>query len=148
MKTQSTSAQRNTISKLIAGLTLSIGLLVAGTVSAQTGSQQTVSFADKQAYHTQTSEEFKVAVFPMANSLTMKVVLENPNKAKVTVLIKNSKEEVVYRKVVGKNPVIHGKFDVSGLVNGSYTMVVESANGSYSSPFSVQTQQERFAVAY
>jgi hypothetical protein len=148
MKTLSTIAQKNNIRNLLAGLTLSIGLLVAGTASAQTTPQQTVSFADNQAFHSQTSDDFKVAVFPMANSLTMKVVLENPNKDKVTVLIKNSEDEVVYRKIVGNNPVIHGKFDVSGLDNGTYTMVIESAHQSYASPFSVQTHQERIAKAY
>ncbi|MDO1451977.1 hypothetical protein Q0590_37255 [Rhodocytophaga aerolata] len=148
MKTLSTIAQKNNLTKLIAGLTLSIGLLVTGTASAQTTPQQKVSFADNQAFHTQTSDDFKVAVFPMANSLTMKVVLENPNKEKVTVLIKNAENEVVYRKMVGKDPIIHGKFDVSGLVNGSYTMIIESVHQSHSSPFSVKTHQERLAKAY
>jgi hypothetical protein len=148
MKTLSISAQKNTISKLIAGLTLSIVLLVAGTASAQTNTDQTLSFADKAPLHTQTSDKFKVAVFPVAYSQIMKVVLENSYKNKVTVLIKDSKDQIVYSKKVGTKAVYLGTFDVSHLEDGNYTFVIESANQSYSNPFSLQTQQERIAKAY
>jgi hypothetical protein len=148
MKTLSTSAQKNTVSKLIAGLTLSIALLVGGTASAQTSTDQTLSFADNAPLHTQTTDKLKVVVFPVANSQIMKVALENPNKAKVTVLIRDSKDQLVYSKKVGTKAVFLGTFDVSHLEDGNYTIVIESANQSYSNPFSLQTQQERIAKAF
>jgi hypothetical protein len=148
MKNLSTSAQRNSFCKLIAGLTLSIGLFVAGTASAQTSSEQTLSFADHAPLHTQTSDKFKVVVFPVAYSQSMKVVLENPSKDKVSVLIKDSNDKIVYRKMVGTKAVFIGTFDVSNLTDGDYTMVIESDSQSYSNSFSLQLQQERIAKVY
>ncbi|QHT70027.1 hypothetical protein GXP67_26965 [Rhodocytophaga rosea] len=133
----STSVMRN----LVAAFALAFTLF-AGNASAQS-----VQFADNAAIHTQTSDQFKVAVFPVENSLLMKVLFENPAKERVTVLIKNSNNEVVYKKAVGNAPIFIGKFDVSKMTDGNYTMVIESKNQSYSNPFSVQTYQERIARA-
>jgi hypothetical protein len=141
MKTFSASPH-HTMRHLLAGLTLAAGLFFGGVASAQS-----VQFVDKAPLHSQTRDAFKVAVFPVANSLLMKVVLENPNKERVTVLIRNSKNEVVYRKVVGRSPIFHGKFDVSKIEDGTYTMVIQSARQSYANPFSVATFQERIARA-
>jgi hypothetical protein len=141
MKT-STASARHTLRNLLAGLTLSAAIFFGGAACAQS-----VQFTDNAPLHTQTTDGFKVAVFPVANSLLMKVVFENPNKERVTVLIRNSKGEVVYKKLVGRNPVFHGKFDVSKIENGTYTMVIQSTTQSYSNPFSVATYQERIARA-
>jgi hypothetical protein len=127
---------------LVAAFTLAFVLLLAGNVSAQS-----VQFTDQAAIHTQTSDGFKVAVFPVHNSLLMKVLFENPAQEKVTVLIKNSQNEIVYKKVVGSAAIFNGKFDVSKMSDGTYTMVIESKHQSYSNPFSVQTYQERIARA-
>ncbi len=142
MKTTTTSAHTNSFRNLIAGFTLAAALLLTVTASAQN-----IKFADEAPIHTQTTDKLKVAVFPVANSLLMKVLVENPHKEMVTVLIRNSKGDVVYKKVVGRNPVFHGKFDISQIENGTYTMIIQSSSQSYSNPFSVETYQERIARA-
>jgi hypothetical protein len=134
----STSVKRN----LLAVLSLALFLFLAGSVSAQS-----VQFTDQAAIHTQTTDQFKVAVFPVQNSLLMKVLFENPAQEKITVLIKNSQNEVVYKKAVGNAAIFNGKFDVSKMSDGTYTMVIESKHQSYSNPFSVETYQERIARA-
>jgi hypothetical protein len=77
----------------------------------------------------------------------MKVHFENPSREKIMVTIENSKSEVVYRKFVGKDALYRGKFDVSGMPNGSYTMTVQNAHQKYSNAFVIQTQEERVALA-
>lgn len=143
MKTLITSTNKNSFRNIIAGLTLSAAFFFGGAASAQT----TVQFVDKAPIHTQTTNAFKVAVFPVANSLLMKVHFENPNKEKVTLLIKNSKDEVVYRKAVGNDPIFNGKFDLSKIANGTYIMVIQSSNQTYSNSFAIETHQERIAKA-
>ena len=140
MKTtfNSTSSFRN----LAAAFSLAFVLFLVGNVSAQS-----VQFADNAAIHTQTTDGFKVAVFPVENSLLMKVLFENPAKEKVTILIKNSSNDIVYKKEIGKAAIFNGKFDVSKMSDGTYTMVIESKNQSYSNAFAVQTYQERIARA-
>ena len=140
MKTTLTS--NSIMRNLVAAFALAFVLFLAGNVSAQS-----VQFADNAAIHTQTSDQFKVAVFPVQNSLLMKVLFENPAQEKVTVLIKNSSNDIVYKKEIGKTAVFNGKFDVSKMTDGTYTMVIESKHQSYSNAFSVQTYQERIARA-
>lgn len=142
MKTTTTSAHTKTIRNMIAGLTLAATFFCTATASAQG-----VKFVDEAPIHSQTTDKFKVAVFPVANSLLLKVIFENPHKEMVTVLIKDSKDEVVYKKKVGRNTVFLGKFDVSHIADGTYMMVIQSAKQSYSNPFSIATQQERMARA-
>ena len=142
MKTLTTSANKNTSRNLIAGLILGAALFFGNGASAQT-----VKFVDNAPIHTQTTDSFKVAVYPVANSFVMRVHVENPTREKVTVLVKNSKEEVIYTKKVGNNPVFNGKFDVSQMEEGTYTIVVQSAKQTYANPFTVEAQQDRIARA-
>jgi PBP1b-binding outer membrane lipoprotein LpoB len=143
MKTSTASAQNNTLRNILAGLTLSAAIFFGGTASAQS-----VKFVDNAPIHTQTTDGFKVAVYPVVNSMFMKVHVENPSREKVTVLVKNSKGEIVYRKAVGNNPIFTGKFDVSQVEDGTYTMVIQSAKQSYANPFYVDTNQDRIAKAF
>lgn len=142
MKTTISSANKNTFRNIITGLTLSAALFFGQVASAQT-----VSVEENAPIQTQMTDGFKVAIHPVINSLFMKVHFVNPNKELVTVLIKNSKDEVVYRKNVGRNTVFHGKFDVSNIADGTYTMVVQSTKHSHSNAFAVETLQERIALA-
>lgn len=142
MKTQFTSTRTNTFRNLIAGLSLVAALFISEAASAQT-----VQFADQASVHTQVTDNFKVALFPVANSSLIKVLFENPNQEKVTVLIKDNQDKVVYRKEVGNGAIFRGKFDVSHIAEGNYTMVIESKSQSYSNPFLIGTQQDRIARA-
>lgn len=137
MKTTFTSALR----------TLAAAFALSFTLFAGSASAQSVQFTDQAAIHTQTSDQFKVAVFPVEKSLLMKVLFENPAQEQVTILIKDSKNDIVYRKAVGNGAIFNGKFDLSHMSDGTYTMVIESKRQSYSNPFSVETHQERIARA-
>ena len=147
MKTLIPVAPMKTIRTLLAGFSFMIILLVSGSAFAQTTQPKTLSFEDNKAYHSQTTDALKVAVFPMANSLSMKVVFENPAKENITVLIKNSEDQVVYQKTVGRTKKYIGTFDLTQIGNGTYTMEIKSANQRYSNPFSVETQTDRIARA-
>jgi hypothetical protein len=134
----STSVMRN----LVATLFVAVVILFAGNASAQS-----IQFTDQAALHTQTTDQFKVAVFPVESSLVMKVLFENPAKETVTVLIKNSQDEIVYTKTVRGTAKFNGKFDISRIGEGNYSLVIESASQSYSNPFFIGTSQERIARA-
>ena len=141
MKTLTTSM--STLRKLIAGLTLSVAFFMAGTATAQE-----VKFVDNTAVHTQITDQFKIALYPFENAPSINVHIENPDREKVKVLIKNSQDEVVYQKTVGNSAVIYSKFDVSHMEKGTYTMVIESASQSYANAFSIGNHQQRIAKAF
>jgi hypothetical protein len=140
MKTQSTPA--NSLRKFIACLSVATALLISGAASAQT-----VQFTDQAPLHSQLTDGLKVAVFPLPHSLVMKVNFENPTKEKITILIKNKQGEVVYHKHIGRTLLYNGKFDVSQIGDGNYTLIIESKKQSYANPFIIQTHQERLARA-
>ncbi len=142
MKTQFTSTRNNTFRNLIAGLSLAAALFISEAASAQT-----VQFTDQEALHTQVTDNFKVTVFPVNNSLLMKVLFENPDRQMISVSIKDSKGNTVYKKQIGRTALYNGKFDVSQIGDGNYTMVIESRKQSYSNSFLIETQQERIARA-
>ncbi len=131
MKTIPTSM--NTLRKLIAGLSLSAVFFLTGTAA----NAQEVKFVDNAAIHTQVTDEFKIALYPVENAPSINVHVENPSREKVKVLIKNSQGEIVYQKTVGNGPIIYSKFDVSHMDKGVYTMVIESASQSYGNVFSI-----------
>jgi hypothetical protein len=140
MKTLFTST--NTLRKFIACFSLVTALLITSAASAQT-----VQFTDQAPLHRQLTDGLKVAVFPVAHSLLMKVNFENPDKEKITILIKNKQGEVVYHKHVGRTALYNGKFDVSQIGDGNYTLIIESKKQSYANTFIIETHQERLARA-
>ncbi|QHT65961.1 hypothetical protein GXP67_04390 [Rhodocytophaga rosea] len=143
MKTLSTTyTASNRMRTIIAGLSLAIAVFGAGSASAQN-----VKLTDNSMLHIHTNDAFKVAVFPVENSSLMKVLFENPTQSKVTMLIKNSKNEVVYTKAIGNGSKFNGKFDVSQMGDGIYTMVIQSSSESYTNTFAVETREERIAKA-
>ncbi len=142
MKTLSTTTRTNTLRNFIASLSLVAALVLSGTTSAQT-----VQFTDQEPLHSQLTEELKIAVFPIQNSLLMKVIFENPTKENITMLIKNKQGEVVYKKQIGRAPLYNGTFDVSQIGDGDYSLVIESKKQSYANPFFIETHQERIARA-
>ena len=142
MKTLSASVRTNSFRNFIAGISLAAVLAIGGTASAQS-----VQFTDNQPLHIQQTDGLKVAVFPVYQSMLMKVHVENPNKEMITVLIKDDKGEIVYKKQVGRTTIYNGKFDVSQVADGNYTMVIESKSQSYANSFFVETHQERIARA-
>jgi hypothetical protein len=140
LSTNHTSSNR--MRTIIAGFSLAIAFFVAGNASAQS-----VKLTDNSMLHIHTNDAFKVAVFPVENSSLMKVLFENPKQSNVTMVIKNSNNEVVYKKAIGNGSKFNGKFDVSQIGDGIYTMVIKSSTESYTNTFAVETREERIAKA-
>jgi hypothetical protein len=125
-----------------ASVALFAAVLVAPAVSAQA-----VTAQDNVASITKSADEFQAFVHPVENSISMKVHFVNPDKESVTVTIHNEAKAIVYQKVIGKDAIFHGKFDLSNLADGEYTVKVSNRKDTYSRTLSIQTQQERFASA-
>ena len=142
MKTLSTSTNK-TLRTIIASLTLS-----AAFFFGQTSFAQEVKFVDNAPVHTQTTDNFKVAIYPVTNAPSINVHMENPAREKITIMIKNNKDEVVYKKVVGREAIYYGKFDVSAVGSGTYTMVIQSPKLIYSNPFSIEASKQPIAKAF
>ncbi len=142
MNTSAMPSTQLSIYKLFAGLCLSAALLLGGNASAQ--STQLTSHPPKEKA---AKQAVRVAVFPQLNSTFMKVLVENPNQQKMTLIVRNSKDEVVYRKTLSACRIYHGRYDVSKLENGNYTMTLLAGNKPHVQSFSVQTHQDRFASA-
>jgi hypothetical protein len=142
MKTMISSANKNRFRNAIACFAVAATLF-----TAQAASAQTVSVTEDVPAAQQTGNTFKAAIYPVYNSLFMKVHVENPARETVTITIQNSNNSIVYKKIVGKDAIFHGKFDVSHMANGEYTMTVQSVHHKYSNNFTIQTHQERTATA-
>ncbi len=131
-----------TLRKLFAGFFLSAAFFMAGTAAAQE-----VKFVDNAPIHTQITDDLKIALYPVENAQTINVHVENPERERVKVIIKNSHNEIVYQKTVGNGSIIYSKFDLSQLDKGTYTMVIESASQRYANTFAIENQQ-RIAKAF
>jgi YbbR domain-containing protein len=53
----------------------------------------------------------------------------------------------VYQKVIGRDTAYRGKFDLSMLADGDYTVKVKSQKDSFTRKLSLKTQKERLALA-
>jgi hypothetical protein len=76
-------------------------------------------------------------------SFAIAVHMENPQLEKVSILILDKHNQVVYRKNLGKTATYVSKLNVKNLPNGSYRIVVKSPNHTYTRAFSLQTHTKR-----
>jgi flagellar hook assembly protein FlgD len=142
MNTLFSNVSGNNFRKALASVAFVAAVLVAPAISAQSiTAQGNVSSITKSA------DQFQAFVHPVENAVSMKVHFVNPAKENVTISIYNGDKKVVYEKVVGKDAIFHGKFDLSGLADGEYTVKVSNRKETYTRTLSIQTQQERFASA-
>ncbi len=142
MKTPAISVNTNKFRNTIACFAVAATLFFGQGAMAQ--SERVI---DNEPAKSETTGSFRAVIFPVQNSLIMKVNFENPSREMMMVVIKNSNNEIVYKKIVGRNALYRGKFDVSGMPNGSYTISVQSPHQKHSNAFAIETQQERVALA-
>ncbi len=86
------------------------------------------------------------AVAYAASPLKLKVNFENPAREKVTLSIRDARGQVVYTMPLGQDAVYNGKLDLSGLLDGNYTVSLQSKSSRYEKSFEIQTRTARMAV--
>jgi hypothetical protein len=76
---------------------------------------------DKNADPTK-AKTFDVGMFQSVNSMKMNVMIEKSTDKDLTVVLKDSKGEVLVRERIGKKErSYHAKYDLSNLEDGKYT---------------------------
>jgi YbbR domain-containing protein len=128
--------------KAITAVAFATVVLIAPTVSAQT-----ITAQGNTPAITKSAETFQAVIFPVENSTNMKVNFVNPQEESVTITIYNTSNVAVYQKVIGREAAFRGKFDLSMLADGDYTVKVKSRKDSFKRKISIRTQQERLASA-
>jgi hypothetical protein len=119
--------------------------LAAALVFGQSATAQSVSVPADAPVTEGTAGGFQAAIFPVANTASIKLHLENPAHEFVSVVIMNESNEIVYQKRVGKQAIFLGKFSLEMIPDGEYTMVVKSRKHQISRDFTLQTQVARVA---
>jgi hypothetical protein len=132
----------NTLRKAIASAAFATVVLIAPAVSAQTITAQSNAPAITSA-----AKKFQAVVYPVENSVDMHINFVNPQAEKVTVTIYDNNKSAVYKKIIGTEALYRGKFDMSMLPDGNYTVMVKSGKDSYTRTIAVKTQRERFTSA-
>jgi flagellar hook assembly protein FlgD len=142
MNTFFSSVSGNSFRKALASVAFVAAVFVAPALSAQS-----VTAQGNTPSITTAAESFQAYVHPVENSVSMKVHFVNPAKEAVMMTIHNQDNKVVYEKAIGKDEVFHGKFDLSNLADGEYTVKISSRKNTYTRTLSIHTQQERLASA-
>jgi hypothetical protein len=132
----------NTLRKAIASAAFATVVLIAPAVSAQTITAQSNASAI-----TNSANKFQAVIYPVENSVNVNINVVNPQAEKVTITIYDNNKSAVYKKNVGTEALYRGKFDMSMLADGEYTVIVKSGKDSYTRTISVKTQRERFTSA-
>ena len=143
MKTLLNSIHNKGFRTAMACLSLSAALFFGQAASAQS-----VSAVNKITSAPYEIDRFQASVTPIENTLFMKVQIVNPDRKSVTVSIMDSENKLVYKKKMGRTPDFYGKFDISSIPDGKYTMIVQTPKKAISNSFHIQTKQERIASAF
>ncbi|MDO1447146.1 hypothetical protein Q0590_12830 [Rhodocytophaga aerolata] len=141
MKTIFFGIAGNSFRKAFAAVALVAAVAVAPAVSAQS-----VTAQDNAPSITKAADEFQAFVHPVENSVSMKVHFVNPEKNYITIYVYNENGELTYKKLIGKEAIYHGTFDMSKLNDGEYTIKVGSRKDTYSRTLTLETEQKRFAL--
>lgn len=136
------SSIKNTFRTAIACFSLSAALFFGPTASAQS-----IAAADKITSAPYKIDRFQAAISPIENTLQMRVHIINPDRKNVTVSIVDSDNQLVYKKRMGRTAKFYGKFDISHMPDGKYTMTVHTPEKEIANAFNIQTKQERIASA-
>jgi hypothetical protein len=141
MKTSVTSLSvKLSLNVLLFGFAL---LLTGYTVQAQPGKNDYLSL------HTQargsTTPAFGAAIFPLLDPLKVKVLVRNPRKESLSFLIRNDRQEVIYRKELGRPETLNTDFYLSDIADGEYIMEVAAQSARYAKPIRIETKVARVA---
>ena len=142
MKTLFSSINNKDFRTAIACFSLSAALFFGQAVSAQS-----ITSADKITSASYEIDRFQASVTPIENSLFMKVQILNPDRKNVTVSIFDNNNQLIYKKRMGRTSQFYGKFDISNIPDGKYTMTVHTPKKVVTNSFNIKTKQERIASA-
>lgn len=142
MKTLFSSIHNKGFRTAIACLSLSAALFFGQSASAQS-----ISSADKLTSAPYEIDRFQASISPIENTLFMKVEILNPDRKNVTVSILDSDNKLVYKKRMGRTEEFYGKFDISNIPDGKYTMMIQTPKKEITNGFNIQTKKERIASA-
>ena len=142
MKTLFSSINNKGFRTAIACFSLSAALLFGHATAAQS-----VSAADRITSASHEIDRFQASIDPIENTLLMKVQILNPDRKNVTVSIFDTNNQLVYKKKMGRTPEFYGKFDISNMPDGEYTMTVQTPKKVVTNAFHIQTKKERIASA-
>lgn len=93
--------------------TFAIAALAAITFSSNAGNENVTPSKSKT---------FEVGMYQSINTLQMNVMIEKTTDKNITVVLKNQNGKVLYKGNVDKNSAVyHGKYDMTGLADGTYT---------------------------
>ncbi len=123
--------------------TIACLVLFIACITGQRSSAQAITVTDNPPVMESSEKRFQAAVYPIDNTLRMKVHFVNPDKENVSVIIQDSMKSTVFRKSVGNKPVFHGSFNLESLPDDVYTIIVRCRNNTYKCSISIQTQQAR-----
>jgi hypothetical protein len=142
MKTLFSSINNKGFRTAIACFSLSAALFFGQSASAQSiASANNISSAPYEI------DRFQASINPIENSLLMRVQIVNPDRKSVTISIIDSDKKVVYKKKMGRTPEFYGRFDISDMPDGKYTMMVQTPKKQFTNEFNIQTKKERIASA-
>ncbi len=141
MKTILFGIAGNSFRKALAAVALVAAVFVAPAVSAQS-----VIVQDNAPAITKAANEFQAIVHPVMNTVKMKIHFLNPEKNYITLYVYNENGELTYKKLIGKEAVYHGTFDMSKLNDGEYTIKVGSRKDTYTKTLTLETEQKRYAL--
>lgn len=126
------------------------GIAIVLTVSfGQAVQAQSILVSSPEAAKEEKSESgFRASIYPVINTLLMKVNFENPDRERITLIIENSEKKIVYKKDLGKVKVFMGNFDLAQIPDQAYTITIKGDTKTYFKSFTLLTQQERIVQAY
>jgi hypothetical protein len=99
------------------------------------------------------STHFQSFAFPVLTPMQVRVVFENPTSHHVQVVVRNSKEQVIYSKVYSHTPKYYGTLDFSRFPDGEYSIQISykptlgKKKHSYEQTFQIHSQSERTITA-
>jgi hypothetical protein len=92
---------------------------------------------------------FQAFAFPVLTPMQVRVVFENPTFHQVQVVVRNSKDQIIYSNVYRHTPKYYGTLDFSLFPDGEYSIQISckptlgKKKYSYEQTFRIHSQSER-----
>ena len=124
--------------RTLAGCTfIGIALMTSPALHAQT-------FAGR-AYLAESPVSIQAFIYPDARKEAIKIRLENRSANAVRIRVVNEAKRTVYDEYVAK-PTYYGRFDVSALPYGAYTVELSTTTARHTQAFRLEPQTDRRIV--
>ena len=122
----------------LAGRVLFLGFaLTTSSLNAQT-------FGGRD-YLAESPVSVQAFISPDAHKIALRIRLENRTSNAVRIRIVNEDQKVVYDDYIAR-PTYYGRFDLSALPYGAYTIELSNRNGRQTQPFRIELQTNQRIV--